>query len=72
MPSDQPRTPELEVTKSHESGFIANIYDGEYQIQMRPDENGYQLSLASKAGMGDTAFLRTYRREERFRELVDS
>lgn len=72
MPSNSPRTPEIEVSKDTESGFIANIYDGEYLIQVRPHENGYQLSLASKTGMGDVAFLRTYGREERFRELLET
>jgi len=72
MPSDHPRTPEVEVSKDAESGFDANIYDGEYLIQIKPHENGYQLSLASKNGMGDAAFLRTYGREERFRELLES
>jgi len=71
MPSKQPRTPEIEVTED-DSGFKAEIYDGEYLIQIQPHENGYQLSLASKTGMGDTAFLRTYEREERFRELLQS
>jgi hypothetical protein len=70
MVSKQPRTPEVEVSEDEDSGFKANIYDGEYLIQVRPHENGYQLSLASKTGMGDAAFLRTYGREERFRELL--
>jgi hypothetical protein len=72
MPSKQPRTPEVEVSEDSDSGFKANIYDGEYLIQVRPHENGYQLSLASKTGMGDAAFLRTYGREERFRELLQT
>jgi len=70
MPSKQPRTPEVEISEDTDSGFKANIYDGEYLIQVRPHENGYQLSLASKTGIGDAAFLRTYGREERFRELL--
>ena len=70
MPSKQPRTPEVEVSEDSDSGFKASIYDGEYLIQVRPHENGYQLSLASKTGMGDAAFLRTYGQEERFRELL--
>lgn len=57
MPSKQPRTPEVEVSEDSDSGFKASIYDGEYLIQVRPHENGYQLSLASKTGMGDAAFL---------------
>lgn len=72
MPSTQPRTPEVEVAADTESGFLANIYDGEYLIQVRPHENGYQLSLASKTGLGDAAFLRTYGREERFRQLLET
>ena len=72
MPSKRPRTPEVEVSEDSDSGFIANIYDGEYLIQVQPHENGYQLSLASKTGMGDAAFLRTYGREERFRELLET
>ncbi|MDR5674292.1 hypothetical protein RH858_14275, partial [Halalkaliarchaeum sp. AArc-GB] len=72
MPSEQPRTPEVKVSEDSDSGFKVNIYDGEYLIQVRPDENGYQLSLASKTGMGDAAFLRTYGREERFRELLET
>lgn len=72
MPSKRPRTPEVEVSEDPDSGFIANIYDGEYLIQVQPHENGYQLSLASKTGMGDAAFLRTYGREERFRELLET
>ena len=66
MPSEQPRTPEGEVSKDAASGFVANIYDGEYLIQVQPYENGYQLSLASKTGMGDAAFLRTYGRLSRW------
>lgn len=62
--------PEVKISEDEDSGFKANIYDGEYLIQVRPHENGYQLSLASKTGMGDAAFLRTYGREERFRELL--
>jgi len=50
MPSNQPRTPEVEVSADTEDGFIANIYDGEYLIQVQPYENGYQLSLGSKTG----------------------
>jgi hypothetical protein len=46
MPSNQPRTPEIEVLEDDKSGFIANIYDGEHMIQIKPHENGYQLSLA--------------------------
>lgn len=72
MPSEQPRTPEVEVTEDAESGFIANIYDGEYVIQIHPDENGYQLNLASKTETGDTAFLRTYGQEERFRQILET
>lgn len=72
MPSKTPREPEVEVSKDNQSGFIANIYDGEYLIQVRPHENGYRLSLASKDGMGDAAFLRTYRREERFRLMLET
>jgi hypothetical protein len=72
MPSKTPREPEVEVTEDNEAGFIASIYDGEYLIQVRPHENGYQLSLASKEGMGDAAFLRTYGREERFRRMLDT
>jgi hypothetical protein len=72
MPSDQPRTPEVEVAEDPEAGFIANIYDGEYLIRVQPHENGYQLGLASKTGIGDAAFLRTYGREERFRELLET
>lgn len=70
MPSKQSRTPEVEISEDEDSGFIANIYDGEYLIQVKSHENGYQLSLASKAGLGDTAYLRTYGREERFRRLL--
>lgn len=72
MPSKQPRTPEVEVSEDIDSGFKVNIYDGEYLIEVQPRENGYQLSLASKTGMGDAAFLRTYGREERFRELLET
>lgn len=72
MPPTRPRTPEVEITEDEESGFIANIYDGEYLIQIQPHENGYQLSLASKSGLGDAAFLRTYDREERFRRLLET
>lgn len=72
MRSDQPRTPEVEVTENPKPGFIANIYDGEYLIQVQPHENGYQLNLAAKTGMGDAAFLRTYGREERFWELLET
>lgn len=72
MPSDQPRTPEVEISKDDVSGFVANIYDGEYLIQVRPHENGYQLSLASKTGPGDAAYLRTYSREERFRRMLET
>ena len=69
MPSEQPRTPEVKVSEDSDSGFEVSIYDGEYLIQVRPDKNGYQLSLASKTGMGDAAFLRTHGREERVSEL---
>lgn len=72
MSSHQPRTPEVEVSEDNESGFVANIYDGEYLIQVRPHENGYQLSLASKTGLGDAAYLRTYSREERFRRILET
>ncbi|QOS12005.1 uncharacterized protein HfgLR_09320 [Haloferax gibbonsii] len=72
MPSTEPRTPEVEVSEDVESGFVVNIYDGENLIQVRPNENGYQLSLASKTGMGDAAFLRTYSREERYRRLLET
>lgn len=72
MPSKRPRTPEVEVAEDPENGFTANIYDGEYLIQVQPHEKGYQLSLASKTGMGDAVFLRTYGREERFRELLET
>jgi len=72
MPSNTPREPEVEVSEDDESGFVANIYDGKYLIQVRPHENGYRLSLASKEGMGDAAFLRTYGREERFRRMLET
>jgi len=72
MPSNRPRTPEVEVSEDPESGFIANIYDGEYLIQVQPHENGYQLNLASKTGLGDAAYLRTYSRGERFRRTLDT
>lgn len=72
MPSKTPREPEVEVTEDKESGFIANIYDGEYLVQVRPHEDGYRLNLASKNGMGDAAFLRTYGREERFRRMLET
>lgn len=72
MPSERPRTPQVEVSEDFESGFVANIYDCEYLIQIQPHENGYQLSLASKTGMGDAAFLRTYGREERFRRVLET
>lgn len=48
------------------------IYDGEHLIQVQPHENGYALSLSSKSGLGDAAFLRTYGREERFREILET
>lgn len=72
MPSKTPRTPEVEITEDEELGFIANIYDGGYLIQVQPHKNGYQLSLASKTGLGDAAFLRTYGHEERFRQLLET
>ena len=72
MPSTRPRTPEVEISKDSESGFVASIYDGEYVIQVRPHENGYQLHLASKSGLGDAAFLRTLGREERFRRILET
>ena len=72
MSSNTPREPEIEVSEDDESGFVANIYDGEYLIQVRPHEDGYRLSLASKEGMGDAAFLRTYGREERFRRMLET
>jgi len=53
MPSKRPRTPEVEVTEDPESGFTVNTYDGEHLIRVQPHDNGYQLSLASKTGMGD-------------------
>lgn len=71
MPSEAPRIPEVEVSEDPESGFVATVYDGEYQIQVRPHENGYQLSLASKSGPGDRAFLRTLSLEERFRRILE-
>lgn len=71
MPSDRPRTPEVEVSEHAESGFLVNVYDGEYLIQLRPHENGYRVDLASKTGLGDAAFLRTYSRDERFRRLLE-
>lgn len=72
MPSTRPRKPEIQVTEDEESGFIAKIFDGEYLIEVRPHDNGYQLSLASKNGMGDSGYLRTYDREERFRMLLET
>lgn len=72
MPSTRPRTPEFEVSEDVESGFVANIFDGEYLIQIRPEENGYHVSLGSKSGLGDAAFLRTYSREERFRNVLET
>lgn len=72
MPTNEPRTPEVEVVEDSESGFVANVYDGEHLIQVRPHENGYRPSLASKSGMGDAAFLRTYDREEQFRRLLET
>jgi len=72
MPSDQPRTPEVEISEDDESGFVANIYDREHLTQVRPHENGYQLSLASKTGLGDVAYLRTYSRDERFRRILET
>lgn len=71
MPSKTPRTPEVKIIEDDESGFVANIYDGEYLIQVRPNENGYQLNLSSKNGIGDAGFLRTGR-EERFRRLLEA
>jgi len=72
MPSNTSREPEVEISEDDESGFVVNIYDGEYLIQVRPHENGYRLSLASKEGMGDTAFLRTYGRKEGFRQMFET
>lgn len=72
MPSSQPRTPEVEIAEDVEAGFLVKIYDGEYLVRVRPHENGYQLSLASKTGLGDRAFLRTYSHEERFRKLLET
>lgn len=71
MPSTRPRTPEVRTAPDGESGFHVNVYDGEYLIQIRPHENGYQLSLASKGGLGDRAFLRTYERNDQYRHLVE-
>lgn len=71
MPSQHPRKPEIEVKKDENSGFIANIYDGEHLIQVRPHENGYQLSLASKNGLGDKGYLRTSDRQERYRSILE-
>ena len=72
MPSNQPRTPEIEVLEDDKSGFIANIYDGKHMIQIKPHENGYQLSLASKTGLGDKAYLRTFERDERYRRILET
>jgi len=72
MPSKQPRTPEIEVSEDPESGFKVNIYDGEHLIEVRPHDNGYQLSLASKTGMGDAAYLRTYNRQEYYRRRIEA
>ena len=72
MPSKRPRTPEVEVAEDPESGFIVNIYDGEHLIQVRPHDNGYQLSLASKTGMGDAGYLRTYDRQEWYRRRLET
>ena len=47
MPSKHPRISEVEISEDPDSGLVANIYDGEYLIQVHPHENGYQLSLAS-------------------------
>ena len=72
MPSKRPRTPEVEVAEDPESSFIVNIYDGEHLIQVRPHDNGYQLSLASKTGMGDAGYLRTYDRQEWYRRRLET
>ena len=72
MSSNRPRTPEIEVLEDDKSGFIANIYDGEHMIQIKPHENGYQLSLASKTGLGDKAYLRTFERDERYRRILET
>lgn len=71
MPSRQPRTPEVEVSESDESGFVAAIRDGDHLVQVRPHENGYQVSLAAPEGRGDAAFLGTYTRAERFRRTLE-
>ncbi|GGL64158.1 hypothetical protein GCM10009039_22510 [Halocalculus aciditolerans] len=72
MPSKRPRTPEVEVSEDPESGFVVNIYDGKHLIQVSPHDNGYQLSLSSKTGMGDAAYLRTYDRQERYRRRLEA
>lgn len=71
MPSLHPREPEITTREDTEYGFLVNIYDGEYLIQVRPHDNGYQLSLASKSGQGDRTFLRTFDRNEDFKRLLD-
>lgn len=71
MPSLHPREPEITSREDAEHGFLVNIYDGEYLIQVCPHENGYRLSLASKSGQGDRTFLRTFDRNEDFKRYLE-
>lgn len=71
MPSLSRRKPEVVSREDELNGFLVNIYDGEFLIQVHPHENGYQLNLASKSGLGDRAFLRTFERNEDIKNLIE-
>lgn len=70
MPSMSPRMPEVRTRKDPDSGFEVNVHDGEYMIRVRPHVNGYQVGLASKSDVADQTFLRTYERNEHYRDYL--